>query len=246
MILKKNETRSMRSKEEANDYRYFPDPDLLPVEVMQSDLDTIRSELPELPWIRRQRFIDEYSLSEYDSTNLTANRDIADYFETTVKLAEAEPKLCANWVMGDLSANLNKHSIDIKDSPVSASMLGGMLKRINDSTISSKIAKQVFEDMWNGEGDADIIIQAKGLKQVTDIAAIERLVEEVIADSGPQVAQYQAAEDDKKGKLLGYFVGQIMKLSQGKANPKQVNELLRKKTGIIKIKGSVSMILAVR
>jgi aspartyl-tRNA(Asn)/glutamyl-tRNA(Gln) amidotransferase subunit B len=225
----KNETRPMRSKEEANDYRYFPDPDLLPVVVIQSDLDAIRSEMPELPWIRQQRFIDEYALSEYDSNNLTANRDMAEYFETTAKLAEGEPKLCANWVMGDLSASLNKHNIDIKDSPVSANMLGGMLKRINDNTISSKIAKQVFEAMWNGEGDADMIIQAKGLKQVTDTAAIEKLVDEVIADSASQVEQYQAAEDDKKSKLLGYFVGQIMKRSQGKANPKQVNDLLQEK-----------------
>jgi aspartyl-tRNA(Asn)/glutamyl-tRNA(Gln) amidotransferase subunit B len=227
----KNETRSMRSKEEANDYRYFPDPDLLPVAISNNDIEEVKKELPELPWHRQQRFIDEYNLSEYDSNNLSANRTLADYFEECVKGSGAEAKLCANWIMGDLSANLNKANLAISDSPVSAEMLGGMLKRIHDNTISSKIAKQVFECMWNGDGDADSIIEKQGLKQVTDSGEIEKLVDDVIADSASQVEQYKAAADDKKGKLIGYFVGQIMKRSQGKANPKQVNELLKQKLG---------------
>lgn len=225
----KNETRSMRSKEEANDYRYFPDPDLLPVELTKDDIDAIRKRLPELPDAKCQRFITEFGLSEYDSNNLTANKDLADYYETTVKAAEGEAKLSANWIMGELSASLNKDNKDINDSPVSADMLGELVRRIKDDTISGKIAKQVFEAMWNGEGSADKIIESKGLKQVTDTGAIEKLVDEVIADSASQVEQYQSSPDEKKGKLIGYFVGQVMKKSQGKANPKQVNKLLAEK-----------------
>jgi aspartyl-tRNA(Asn)/glutamyl-tRNA(Gln) amidotransferase subunit B len=225
----KNETRSMRSKEEANDYRYFPDPDLLPVEIENSFIEEIRKQLPELPDAKKQRFIDEFKLSEYDSGVLTAQKEMSDYFETCVKAADGEAKLSSNWITGELAAALNKENKDITDSPVTAEMLGGMVKRIKDDTISGKIAKQVFEAMWNGEGDADAIIESKGLKQVTDTGAIEKLVDDVIANSPDQVAQYQAAPDDKKGKLIGYFVGQIMKQSQGKANPKQVNELLRQK-----------------
>ena len=225
----RDETRSMRSKEEANDYRYFPDPDLLPVELLQEDIDAIRKSLPELPDAKRDRFISELGLSEYDSTNLTANKDLADYFETTLQTAEGEAKLSANWIMGELSAALNKKNKEISDSPVTAALLGGMIKRIKDNTISSKIAKQVFEAMWNGEGSADDIIESKGLKQVTDSGAIEKLVDEVIADSPSQVEQYQNSPEEKKGKLIGYFVGQVMKRSQGKANPKQVNELLMEK-----------------
>jgi aspartyl-tRNA(Asn)/glutamyl-tRNA(Gln) amidotransferase subunit B len=225
----KNETRSMRSKEEANDYRYFPDPDLLPVEIEKSFIEEIRKLLPELPDAKKQRFIDEFNLSEYDSGVLTAQKEMSDYFETCVKAADGEAKLSSNWITGELAASLNKENKDISESPVSAEMLGGMVKRIKDDTISGKIAKQVFEAMWNGEGDADTIIESKGLKQVTDTGAIEKLVDDVIANSPDQVAQYQAAPDDKKGKLIGYFVGQIMKQSQGKANPKQVNELLKEK-----------------
>ena len=225
----KNETRSMRSKEEANDYRYFPDPDLLPVELLQEDIDAIRNSLPELPDAKRDRFISELGLSEYDSTNLTANKDLADYFETTLQTAEGEAKLSANWIMGELSAALNKENKEISDSPVTAVLLGGMIKRIKDNTISSKIAKQVFEAMWNGEGSADEIIESKGLKQVTDSGAIEKLVDEVIADSPSQLEQYQNSPEEKKGKLIGYFVGQVMKRSQGKANPQQVNALLKEK-----------------
>ncbi|GJM04665.1 MAG: aspartyl/glutamyl-tRNA(Asn/Gln) amidotransferase subunit B [marine bacterium B5-7] len=225
----KNETRSMRSKEEANDYRYFPDPDLLPVQIEAELIEKIRSELPELPNAKKQRFMDQFKLSDYDSGVLTAQKEMADYFETCVNTAEGEAKLSANWIAGELSASLNKDNKDISESPVTAEMLGGMIKRIKDDTISGKIAKQVFEAMWNGEGDADTIIEGKGLKQVTDTGAIEKLVDDVIANSPDQVAQYQAAPEEKQGKLIGYFVGQIMKQSQGKANPKQVNELLKEK-----------------
>jgi len=225
----KNETRTMRSKEEANDYRYFPDPDLLPVYLDQETIDAIREELPELPDTKRERFINEYGLSEYDSDVLTASRDQADYFEATVSAADGEAKLSANWVMGELSAHLNKCTIEIDQSPVSAEMLGSMIKRIKDNTISSKIAKQVFEAMFNGEGSADEIIENQGLKQVTDKGAIEKLVDDVIAANPDQVKQYQAAPEEKQGKLIGFFVGQIMKQSKGKANPQQVNQLLQEK-----------------
>ncbi|MCH8261470.1 MAG: Asp-tRNA(Asn)/Glu-tRNA(Gln) amidotransferase subunit GatB [Proteobacteria bacterium] len=226
---KNNETRTMRSKEEANDYRYFPDPDLLPVCIDQNTIEAIRKELPELPEAKRKRFIDEYNLSEYDSDVLTVSRDQADYFETVVKAADGEAKLSANWVMGELSAILNKNNQDITQSPVTAEMLGGMINRIKDNTISSKIAKQVFEAMCNGEGSADEIIENQGLKQLTDTSAIEKLVDDVIDANPDQVIQYQQAPLEKQGKLIGFFVGQIMKQSKGKANPKQVNELLQEK-----------------
>ncbi len=225
----KGETRTMRSKEEANDYRYFPDPDLLPVCIDQETIEAIRKELPELPAAKRERFIKEFALSEYDSDVLTASRDQAEYFEDTVNAAGGEAKLSANWVMGELSAVLNKNNIGITNSPVSAEMLGGMIKRIKDNTISSKIAKQVFEAMVNGEGSADEIIDNQGLKQVTDTGAIAKLVDDVIAANPDQVKQYQAAPEEKQGKLIGFFVGQIMKQSKGKANPQQVNQLLQEK-----------------
>ena len=225
----KNETRTMRSKEEANDYRYFPDPDLLPVCIDQETIEAIRKELPELPEAKRDRFIKEFGLSEYDSDVLTSNRDQAEYFESVVNAANGEAKLSANWVMGELSAVLNKSNIDITKSPVSAEMLGGMIKRIKDNTISGNIAKQVFEAMCNGEGSADEIIDNQGLKQVTDPGAIEKLVDDVIDANPDQVKQYQQAPAAKQGKLIGFFVGQIMKKSQGKANPQQVNELLQEK-----------------
>ena len=226
---KNNETRTMRSKEEANDYRYFPDPDLLPVCIDQETIEAIRKELPELPEAKRERFINEYNLSEYDSDVLTASRDHADYFETVVKAADGEAKLSANWVMGELSAVLNKSNQDITQSPVNAEMLGGMIKRIKDNTISGNIAKKVFEAMCNGEGDADEIIDNQGLKQVTDTGAIEKLVDDVIDANPDQVKQYQQAPEEKQGKLIGFFVGQVMKKSQGKANPQQVNQMLQKK-----------------
>jgi aspartyl-tRNA(Asn)/glutamyl-tRNA(Gln) amidotransferase subunit B len=225
----KNETRSMRSKEEANDYRYFPDPDLLPVEVSPELIEKLKAELPELPDQKRARFIEELGLSDYDSENLTSSRDMAVYFETALKISETDPKLCANWVMGELSAALNRENLDINESPVSAESFAGLLKRIKDNTISGKIAKQVFESMWDGEGDADSIIKAKGLQQVTDTGEIEIMVNKVIENNPDQVQQYRSSTSDKQAKLIGFFVGQIMKLSQGKANPQQVNKILKEK-----------------
>jgi len=221
----KNETRSMRTKEEANDYRYFPDPDLLPLVIESEFLEQIKAELPELPDEKKQRFIQQYGLSPYDASVLTSNRELADYFEEIVKLSGSEAKLCANWVMGDLAASLNKNNLEITDSKVSAIQLAAMIRRISDKTISGKIAKQVFEAMWNGEGDADTIIEKRGLKQVTDTGAIEKLIDEVLANNPKQLQDYR----NGKQKLFGFFVGQVMKVSKGKANPKQVNELLKEK-----------------
>jgi len=221
----KNETRPMRSKEEANDYRYFPDPDLLPLVIESEFLEQIKGELPELPDDKKQRFIQQYGLSLYDASGLTSSRELADYFEEIVKRSNSEAKLCANWVIGDLAALLNKNNLEITDSKVNAIQLAGMVRRINDKTISGKIAKQVFEAMWNGEGDADTIIEKRGLKQVTDTGAIEKLIDEVLANNPKQLQDYR----DGKEKLFGFFVGQVMKVSKGKANPKQVNELLKKK-----------------
>ena len=225
----RDETRPMRTKEEANDYRYFPDPDLLPVEISSEEIETLRAALPELPDQVRARFVAEYGLSDYDSGVLTADKNLALYFEAASRAAGGEAKLCANWIMGELAAALNRDNVDISRCPVSAGMLGGMIKRIRDNTISSKIAKTVFEAMWNGEGDADAVIAARGLKQVTDSGAIEKLVDEVIAANPEQVQQYRDSPPDKRKKLIGFFVGQIMKKSQGKANPQQVNELLSRK-----------------
>jgi aspartyl-tRNA(Asn)/glutamyl-tRNA(Gln) amidotransferase subunit B len=221
----KQETRPMRSKEEANDYRYFPDPDLLPVELDEEFIESVRQSLPELPDARKQRFVETYSLSEYDAGVLTASREMADYFEVVVKQAGGQGKLSANWVMGELSGALNKHDISLADSPVTAEALGAMLQRIEDGTISGKIAKQVFEAMWKGDGTADEVIEAQGLKQISDSSAIEGIIQEVLDNSPKQIEQYKNGQQ----KLFGYFVGQVMKATQGKANPKQVNELLRKK-----------------
>jgi aspartyl-tRNA(Asn)/glutamyl-tRNA(Gln) amidotransferase subunit B len=224
----KNETRSMRSKEEANDYRYFPCPDLLPVIIDDSYIDAIRETLPELPDARRERFISEYSLSEYDAGVLSAYRPQADYYEQVVKLS-GDTKLAANWVMGELAKFLNQNDTDIKDSPVSAEQLGGLLVRIKDNTISGNIAKKVFELMWSKGGSADEIIEAEGLKQVTDTGAIEKIVDEVIASADKQVEQYKAAEPDKRGKMIGFFMGQVMKATGGKANPGAVTGILKQK-----------------
>ncbi|MDM8561552.1 Asp-tRNA(Asn)/Glu-tRNA(Gln) amidotransferase subunit GatB [Candidatus Parabeggiatoa sp. HSG14] len=222
----KNETRSMRTKEEANDYRYFPDPDLLPVMIESAFLEQIKTNLPELPDEKKQRFMQQYNLSLYDASTLTSSRELADYFEKTVKASNSEAKLCANWVMGDLTAFLNKNNLEITDSKVSATQLAGILRRITDKTISGKIAKQVFDAIWKGEGDdADTIIEKRGLKQVTDSSAIEKLVDEVITNNPKQLADYKGGKE----KLFGFFVGQVMKASKGKANPKQVNELLKQK-----------------
>ena len=220
----KNETRSMRSKEEANDYRYFPDPDLLPVDIDDALLSQIRTTLPELPTEKKSRYISEFGLNSYDAENLTSQKAFADFFESML-YEKAEAKLSANWIMGELSAALNKNQMNIKDSPISAKELSGLVKRITDETISGKIAKDVFMTMWESQRSADEIIESQGLKQMTDIAAIEPIIDKVIANNSTQVEQYRAGNK----KLLGFFVGQVMKETQGKANPKQVNQLLNEK-----------------
>ena len=221
----KDETRSMRSKEEANDYRYFPDPDLLPLEVDAAFIETVRRELPELPDEKRDRFKTQYGLNGYDATVLTATREMADYFEAVVSYSGCDAKLCANWVMGDLSGLLNKAGLEIEQSPVEAERLAGLVRRIADDTISGKIAKQVFETMWESGEDADAIIEQQGLRQITDSSAIEPVIDQIIADNPTQVEQYRGGKD----KLFGFFVGQVMKATGGKANPQQLNELLKKK-----------------
>jgi len=221
----KHETRSMRSKEEANDYRYFPDPDLLPVEVTEDDIERIKKTLPELPEQKHQRYIDEFGLSDYNAELLTTNRRIADYFEQASSLGEGLASQLANWILGDLSGALNRSDLEIQQSPVTPEMLAGLVQRIADNTISGKIAKQVFEAMWQGEGNADDIIDARGLKQITDSGAIESLIDEIIAANPDQVEQFRAGKE----KVLGFFIGQIMKQSKGKANPGQVNQMLRNK-----------------
>jgi len=220
----KNETRSMRSKEEANDYRYFPDPDLLPVIIDDAYLEEVRKTLPELPAEKAARFVADLGLSDYDAGILTASRQLADYFEAVVN-ESVDAKMAANWMLGDVSARLNKEDLGIEQCPVSATALAGMLKRIADNTISGKIAKDVFNGMWAGEGDADTVIENKGLKQITDDSAIESIIDEVITNSPNQLEQYRSGKD----KLFGYFVGQVMKASQGKANPAQVNKMLKDK-----------------
>ena len=219
----KDETRPMRSKEEANDYRYFPDPDLLPLEVSPAQVEAVRAALPELPWQKRDRFMSEYGLSEYDAGVLSTSRANADFFEQ-VAAGVADKKLAANWVMGELAGALNKAGLDIAASPVGASGLLGLLRRIEDETISGKIAKEVFEAMWAGEGDADAVIEARGLRQITDTGSVEAVIREVIAANPGQLEQYRSGKD----KLFGFFVGQVMKATGGKANPALVNELLKK------------------
>ena len=223
----KHETRSMRSKEEANDYRYFPDPDLLPVEISDELLVEIKSQLPELPVEKKARFIKDLGLSDYDADVLTSQKALANYFEVMLKGNESNVKLCANWVMGELSASLNRDQQKIENSPVSPQDLSLLIKRIGDDTISGKIAKDVFKAMWDGEGNADEIIEAKGLKQVTDTGEIEKVIDEIIANNAAQVEQFKSGNE----KILGFFVGQAMKATQGKANPKIINEILRSKLG---------------
>ena len=220
----RDETRSMRSKEVANDYRYFPEPDLLPIVIDDAYIDAIRATLPELPDTRAARFVSDYGLSEYDAGVLVATREMADYFETTAKLS-GDSKLAANWVSQDLQALLNKHSWELSDSPIQAGRLATLIQRIKDNTISGKIAKTVFEAMLDDNSDVDAIIEAKGLKQVTDSGALENLVDQVIANNPDQVQQYR----DGKVQVIGFLVGQCMQLSKGKANPAQVNEILRSK-----------------
>lgn len=224
----KDETRSMRSKEEANDYRYFPDPNILPVVVTAEDIERIRKELPELPEQMRARFTADLGLSDYDADLLTSSRELAEYFEACVaQVGVANAKLAANWINGELAKSLNSDGLTIDKSPVSPEALAGMLKRLLDNTISGKLAKQVFDFMWQGEGSADEIIEAKGLKQITDTGAIEKIVDEVLAANPSQIEAYKNGQE----KMLAYFVGQVMRLSKGQANPAQVNELLKSKIG---------------
>jgi aspartyl-tRNA(Asn)/glutamyl-tRNA(Gln) amidotransferase subunit B len=219
------ETRSMRTKEDANDYRYFPDPDLLPVVVTAADIERIRAGMPELPEAKRNRFVEQYGLPKYDAGVLTAEAALADYYEAVVKASKADAKICANWVIGDLLGLLNKQGLAIETSPVNAAALAGLVGRIADKTISGKIAKEVFEAMFAGEGTADEIIKAKGLVQITDEGAIAKAIDEIIAKNPGQVAEYRGGKD----KLFGFFVGQAMKATQGKANPEALNRLLKEK-----------------
>ena len=221
----KGETRSMRSKEEANDYRYFPDPVLLPVEVDPALIEAVRATLPELPDQKAARFSRQYGLSPYDAGVLSASRELAEYYEEVVRTTAADPKLAANWVMGDLAAALNREGLEVSSAKISAARLGELLGRIHDATISGKIAKEVFELMWSEGLGADAVIESKGLRQITDSAAIERAIEEVMAKNPAQLAEYRAGKD----KLFGFFVGQVMKATGGKANPAQLNEILRAK-----------------
>jgi len=223
-----DETRSMRSKEVANDYRYFPEPDLLPVVIDEHYIEAIRAELPELPTQKRHRFVTQYGLGNYDANVLADSRELADYFEAVVQRC-GDPKIAANWVQVELLGLLNRSELPIGESPVSAAALGALIARILDNSISGKIAKQVFEAMWQGEGSADEIIEARGLKQVSDSGEIEAMVDQVIAANAGQVEQFLAADEDRRKKLVGFFVGQVMKLSKGQANPQMVNQLLAKK-----------------
>ena len=221
----KGETRSMRSKEEANDYRYFPDPDLLPVELDAAFIESVRATLPELPDQKAARLASQYGLSAYDAGVLTASRELAAYYEEVVREVPGEPKLAANWVMGELAAALNKENLEVSSGRLAATQLAGLLQRIADQTISGKIAKEVFEAMWTEGGSADALIEAKGLRQITDTSAIERVIDEVLARNPGQLAEFRAGKD----KLFGFFVGQVMKATGGKANPPLVNKLLGEK-----------------
>ena len=219
----KGVTRSMRSKEEAHDYRYFPDPDLLPLVLTEEYIERIRADLPELPEEKKARFVAELNLSAYDAEVLVAERAVAEYFEEAAEGRDA--KTAANWITSELFGALNRHDLEIGDSPIGASQLGGLVDLIADGTISGRIARDVFEEMWESGKDAAAIVEEKGLKQVSDTGALEAIVDQVIASGETQVAQFR----DGNEKVLGWFVGQVMKLSQGKANPQIVNEILRKK-----------------
>jgi aspartyl-tRNA(Asn)/glutamyl-tRNA(Gln) amidotransferase subunit B len=221
----RGETRMMRTKEEAHDYRYFPDPDLLPLDIGEEWKEQVRATLPELPQAKQARYVGELGLSPYDAGLLTASREMADFFEAALGDAPGQAKACANWLIGEVSAQLNRDGLDIAQCPITARQLGGMLKRIADGTISNSGAKEVFRAMWAEGGDADAIIEAKGLKQVSDSGAIEALVDEIVAANADKVAEYRSGKD----KLFGFFVGLAMKASKGKANPAQLNEILKKK-----------------
>lgn len=218
-------TRTMRTKEEANDYRYFPDPDLLPVKLDEGLLKELQANLPELPDVKQARFCSEYSLNENDAEQLSASRDMADYFEQVVSENKDQAKMAANWVLGELSAALNQNNTDILQSPVSAERLAQLISRITDNTISGKIAKEVFQEMWANDKTADQVIEEKGLQQISDVGELESIIDKVIADNPKQVEQYKSGKD----KVFGFFVGNVMKATKGKANPKQVNELLKSK-----------------
>ncbi|GAB6068599.1 Asp-tRNA(Asn)/Glu-tRNA(Gln) amidotransferase subunit GatB [Methylothermus subterraneus] len=221
----RDQTRSMRTKEEAMDYRYFPDPDLLPLVLDEGFIEAIRSQLPELPEAKYRRFLDQYSLTPYDAEVLTATRALADYYEAVVALSKSDPKLCANWVMVELGGALNRDGLEIAQSPVTAERLAGLIRRIADGTLSGKLGKQVFEQMWRTGKDADTLIAEQGLRQITDPKAIEQIIDQVLAQNPEQVAQYRAGKE----KLFGFFVGKVMQATSGKANPEKVNELLKAK-----------------
>jgi aspartyl-tRNA(Asn)/glutamyl-tRNA(Gln) amidotransferase subunit B len=221
----KDETRSMRTKEEANDYRYFPDPDLLPVVLEESFIEALRAKLPELPDQKAGRFQQQYGLPAYDAQVLTASREMAAFYEAVAAAVPGEAKLAANWVMGDFSAALNKDGLEVAQSRLTAAQLGGLLARIVDNTISGKLAKEVFEVMWTDGSDADAVIAARGLQQITDAGAIGKVIDEIIAANPKQLADYRSGKD----KLFGFFVGQAMKATGGKANPALLNELLKQK-----------------
>ena len=219
-----NTTRPMRSKEFANDYRYFPEPDLLPINLEKEFIEEVMATMPEMPTQKKIRFVSEFNLSEYDADLLAADKDLANFFEAVVKVSNS-PKLSANWIMGELSAELNNENLSINESKITSNQLGQLILRIEDGTISGKIAKEIFEKLWSSDNEVDEIIQSEGLEQVTDDKEIESMIDEVINSNPEQLEQYRSGKD----RLFGFFVGQVMKASQGKANPKQVNDILRKK-----------------
>ena len=221
----KNETRSMRSKEEANDYRYFPDPDLLPVEITPELRAQVKADLPELPTVKKQRFKEQYGQDNESATTLTSSRQLADFYEAVVKQSQCEAKLCTNWLTGYFLGALNKAGLEIQQSPLNAERLAGLLQRVADNTISGKIAKQVFDLLWESDKTADEIIEIEGLKQITDTGAIEVIIDTIITDNPKQVEQYLSGKD----KVFGFFVGQAMKATQGKVNPAEVNKMLKDK-----------------
>jgi len=224
----KHETRSMRSKEEAHDYRYFPDPDLPPMVLEDSFLEEVRATLPELPTAKKARFESEFNLSTNDAELLTADREVAEFFENTIEISQADSKIIANWMTGELFANLNKSELEISESPISIAQFALLLDRIADKTLSGNTAKQVFAALWEKEGEVDAIIEAKGLKQITDTGAIESIVDEVISACPEQVQQFK----DGNEKVIGFLVGQVMQKSKGKANPQMANELIQKKLSV--------------
>jgi aspartyl-tRNA(Asn)/glutamyl-tRNA(Gln) amidotransferase subunit B len=219
-----NTTRPMRSKEFANDYRYFPEPDLLPINLEKEFIEEVMATMPEMPTQKKIRFVSEFNLSEYDADLLAADKDLANFFEAVVKVSNS-PKLSANWIMGELSAELNNENLSINESKITSNQLGQLILRIEDRTISGKIAKEIFEKLWSSDSEVDEIIQGEGLEQVTDDKEIESMIDKVINNNPEQLEQYRSGKD----RLFGFFVGQVMKASQGKANPKQVNDILRKK-----------------